>query len=175
MAFSLEISVSRAVPVIEIIMVIDETHELALDALIRLTYISTRAAYLSDEEVVELALTSNRKNRDADITGCLWFGQTRFFQVLEGRRDAVDALYAKIEADKRHHHVRALSYAPVTSRAFGRWGLAQLQSEQDDSLVNLITEYAGVTRGQPAKTSEPSLLGSILDRLATLVRQRIPL
>ncbi|HEY0009150.1 MAG TPA: BLUF domain-containing protein, partial [Tepidisphaeraceae bacterium] len=68
-------------------------------SLIRLTYVSSRVPRLSDDEVVELALQANRKNRQLDITGCLWFGSTRFFQILEGPRDAVDALYAHIAVD----------------------------------------------------------------------------
>ena len=58
------------------------------------------------------------------ITGVLCHGGDVFMQVLEGGRDAVNALYNKIVRDARHHDVALLHYAgesPSGSSRAGRW------------------------------------------------------
>jgi hypothetical protein len=149
-------------------MAIDPT----ADDLVRLSYISQRQPSLTDDEVVELALAANRANRIANITGCLWFGEQRFFQILEGRRHDIDSLYEKIRRDPRHNEVRLLSYVPLKEREFGRWGLAHLKHDDDQSMGNLIHEYAGVPMHPPEKPQEHSLLRQLLDCFVHTLRHR---
>jgi hypothetical protein len=147
---------------------------LASDAdLIRLTYISDRVAPVTDDEIVELALAANRANRQADITGCLWFGTSRFFQVLEGPRGAVDSLYAKIQRDVRHTDVRLLSYALLDSRTFSRWGLAHLKHDDDQSMSDLVHQYAGVVPHASKDKQEHSTLRQLIECFAHTLRQRM--
>jgi hypothetical protein len=147
---------------------------LASDAdLVRLTYISERAAPLTDDEVVELALAANRANRKNDITGCLWFGSSRFFQVLEGPRAAIDTLFARIQRDQRHTEVRLLSYALLDTRTFSRWGLAHLKHDDDESMSDLIHQYAGVVPHPSRDKQEHSTLRQLIECFASTLRQRM--
>lgn len=64
-------------------------------------------------------------NRAHGITGLLAFDGDRFCHYLEGERDAVLALAAKIEADPRHHDFVTLHQGFAgEKRSFGRWSLA---------------------------------------------------
>jgi hypothetical protein len=140
--------------------------------LVRLTYASLRAPQVSDDDIVDLALHANRNNRHLDVTGCLWVGDHRFFQVLEGPQAQVDALYRRIQADPRHVQVRLLSYGLTRERQFARWNLAHVTRDEDATLDACIAEYAGVRSDVPAEQREASALHKIVDRLVAIVRAR---
>jgi hypothetical protein len=64
-------------------------------------------------------------NRAHGITGLLAFDGDRFCHYLEGEREAVLTLAAKIAADPRHHDFVALHQGFAgEKRSFGRWSLA---------------------------------------------------
>ena len=60
---------------------------------------------LSKEALEEILEQSRTNNAKAGITGILLFDSGAFFQVLEGGDEAVEALYARIQGDPRHHSV----------------------------------------------------------------------
>jgi hypothetical protein len=47
-------------------------------------------------------------------------------QVLEGGRDAVNALYNKIVRDARHRDIALLHYEEVAERKFAGWTMGQV-------------------------------------------------
>ncbi len=120
-----------------------------------LLYVSDRPSTTTDEQVVDgIVMPSMRKNRELGITGCLWFGKTRFVQILEGEREAIDDLYAKIERDDRHHDVRLIHYGPIESRAFDRWSMRLIKGDERDTVESIIAEYA-VGHADTEDSSEP--------------------
>ena len=63
--------------------------------------------------------------REHGITGILVFDGERFCQYLEGERQKVLELVAKIEADPRHHQFVVLHQATIgPRRRFGDWHMA---------------------------------------------------
>ena len=66
---------------------------------------------------------SRRNNARLDITGMLLHIDGSFFQILEGREDAVTALFSKIGGDVRHNRVVKLIQEPVAERSFGDWSM----------------------------------------------------
>ena len=58
-----------------------------------------------------------------------------FLQVLEGGRDAVNALYGNIVRDPRHTDVTLLDYAEIAERRFASWRMGSV----DLNRVNLGT------------------------------------
>jgi hypothetical protein len=76
---------------------------------------------LSMEELQSLLDECRRKNAHADITGILLYQKRSFFQVLEGSRSVVEALYEKISEDKRHKRVTKVIVEPIEGRAFADW------------------------------------------------------
>ena len=94
--------------------------------LVRLLYAS-RAAQAVTPAVIDAILTQCRSHNPAlGITGILCHGGEVFRQVLEGGRDAVNALYGDIVRDPRHRDVAVLHFEEVTERRFAGWTMGQV-------------------------------------------------
>lgn len=105
-------------------------------------YASQRSPGLTNAQIVDdIVLPSSRTNRDLDISGCLWFNDHRFLQVLEGPRDAVEQIYTRIEKDTRHHHVNLIGHLDIEERSFNRWGMRALIGSQNTELDELVKHY----------------------------------
>ena len=92
--------------------------------LCRLVYRSqTSWDLLSNEMLRELARSSERRNGKRGITGLLILSGECFLQVLEGDSKAVNALYATILQDARHHDVTLISYEHISNRSFEDWSM----------------------------------------------------
>lgn len=115
-------------------------------------YLSTRSEGLTDQVIVdEIVLPSGIKNRHLDITGCLWFSDERFLQILEGPREAVEQVYDAIMADDRHHAIATISKSPITHRSFARWGMRALRGDEQNQIDQLIKYHAPTFHRRPAK------------------------
>lgn len=111
--------------------------------IMQLAYISRRAPGVTDDVVVDdIAIPSIRRNPVHRISGALWFNQTRFFQIIEGPIDQVDALYANIERDERHTDCRILCRRLVPQRAFERWHLKVFRGNFPRDLNELLRRTA---------------------------------
>lgn len=89
--------------------------------LVSVSYVSTETDPFDDERLAALLAQSRRSNHEHDLTGMLLHRRGRFFQVLEGPQDAVDALIAKIRQDARHHDIRILLREDLDDRRFDEW------------------------------------------------------
>lgn len=78
---------------------------------------------LSNESLLQLATSSAKSNKKADITGLLLLSGESFLQVLEGPGDRVNELYLKITQDKRHKRVTLLSFEQTNQRYFSEWAM----------------------------------------------------
>jgi hypothetical protein len=56
-----------------------------------------------------------------EVTGVLFHGDGRFFQVIEGTAPALGETFRRIEAAKAHRDIRVLLRNPVAERQFGSW------------------------------------------------------
>ena len=89
----------------------------------QLMYYSTACQEQSDAQLRNILEVSRQSNRERDVTGLLLYGDGVFFQVLEGAEADVRALYAKIEADDRHHSLLEAVEREVPQRSFGEWAM----------------------------------------------------
>ena len=103
--------------------------------LIRLVYAS-RANFEAaadgsgiEPTVARILLQSRRNNPPRQIGGVLYYGNGCFFQCLEGRRDAVNALSQKIMRDERHGDFQILKVNPVETRLFADWSMKYIPLE----------------------------------------------
>ncbi len=71
-------------------------------------------------------------NEAHGITGLLCYSNGNFVQVLEGSAEQVHALFTKIQKDKRHYRVQALSDRASDQRWFADWRMAMVQPNLDD-------------------------------------------
>lgn len=54
---------------------------------------------------------------------CCYTKKGSFFQILEGPPEAVEPLYEKIGADKRHSRISKLILEPIEVRSFANWSM----------------------------------------------------
>lgn len=71
--------------------------------------------------IVDLAVA---RNSDLRVTGALLYTQLHFAQVLEGPRQAVTELFARIAKDPRHCDVTIVAEEKISGRLFPYWSMA---------------------------------------------------
>jgi len=64
-------------------------------------------------------------------------GQGLYLQVLEGERNAVHRLYAKLVVDRRHDDVVMLQLEEIEDRRFPGWSMAHVELSADEPMVRL--------------------------------------
>jgi hypothetical protein len=93
--------------------------------LVRLIYASRANGPLPADTLSAMIKAARDHNSTAGITGVLVHSDGIFLQLLEGGRNAVNAVYNRITQDKRHHDVVLLSYDEVSERRFAGWAMGQ--------------------------------------------------
>ena len=89
-----------------------------MEMLFQIVYTSTATDLIGGAELKEMLKGSVQRNKKAGITGLLLFKDGCFMQVLEGEKPAVQALFAKICRDPRHHKIIPLIQEPIERRQF---------------------------------------------------------
>lgn len=125
--------------------------------LVRMFYVSEIANPLSATDVQVLVGAAQVKNRRLDITGMLARSATHFAQALEGRREAVDQVMARVLGDARHRDVRILLEESVTRRQFERWAMG------------LVTRYDAVDLMRDLHGGHPGPAHTVRQAMATLL------
>ena len=74
--------------------------------------------------LLQILGSAQKRNEKAGLTGAIAVSGSRYFQVLEGGREAIDATLARIETDPRHANVQVVVRRPVAFRSFEAWSLA---------------------------------------------------
>ncbi|MET0372578.1 MAG: BLUF domain-containing protein [Sphingobium sp.] len=92
--------------------------------LYQIMYISSATGVLSSTDCRAIAQAAALSNGRDDVTGLLLFNSKRFLQVLEGPRDAVERIFARIAVDTRHRAVVKLREREIAEREFGHWAMA---------------------------------------------------
>ncbi|HEY0065553.1 MAG TPA: BLUF domain-containing protein [Telluria sp.] len=93
--------------------------------LVRLLYASRPVGDTQNAVIHDIMQQSHVHNPHNGITGVLCFSDKVYMQVLEGGRDAINGLYAKILRDARHTDVVLLHYEEISERRFACWTMGQ--------------------------------------------------
>jgi hypothetical protein len=108
--------------------------------LIQLIYCSAATkANVTAAELESILEVSRRNNEKIGITGILLYREGSFFQVLEGEKELVEALYEKIGLDKRHKKVRKILVEPIEHKGFSAWtmGYPKISSKELSQIPGL--------------------------------------
>jgi hypothetical protein len=100
--------------------------------LLRLTYASRAAEWLSRDDLREIAHQAKARNRRLGVSGLLLYVEGDFLQVLEGPAAAVEQLFEMIEADPRNKWVTRLSTERILRRAFEDWSMGCFEVGLED-------------------------------------------
>lgn len=133
--------------------------------LVRLLYAS-RAAGASSAKALDAILESSRRhNPERGITGLLCHGGEVFLQVLEGSREAVNALYNEIARDPRHKDVVILHYEEVGERRFAAWTMGQVNLAKVNAC--LLLKYSERAVLDPYSVSGKASMALLDELIAT--------
>jgi hypothetical protein len=126
---------------------------IASDALYQLVYVSS--ATLCEQGLPELLRASRRRNLARGVTGMLLLHAGAFLQALEGRKQEVLRLYARIERDPRHASPRVLLRDEVARRSFawplGFYRTTPLSADELEGCMSVLSPaFAEEVRREPA-------------------------
>ncbi|MCA0202395.1 MAG: BLUF domain-containing protein [Proteobacteria bacterium] len=110
-----------------------------MPSLYNLIYVSQARHGLGETHLGGILDISRARNSRLGISGLLLYAGGRFIQVLEGGREAVEAVYASIEKDIRHDGVTALVREPIAARSFPDWSMGFERCAQPGPGVAAVT------------------------------------
>jgi hypothetical protein len=97
-----------------------------------------------EREIEQILAVSRNNNAKANVTGALIFNSGVFAQILEGSSECIEAIFERIQRDKRHGDVHVLSFEEVAERAFPSWSMAHVgRSYPDQELFKSVGERTG--------------------------------
>lgn len=87
-------------------------------------YMSTCVKPFTDGELNGLLLAARTANERHEITGMLVYSRGNVFQIIEGKRTDLNALYNKLLVDPRHSGLVKLADKCIQRRSFTDWSMA---------------------------------------------------
>ncbi|MEQ8302939.1 MAG: BLUF domain-containing protein [Cyclobacteriaceae bacterium] len=85
---------------------------------------TSRATQAFDQlQLVDLLKHSRKYNRLWDVTGILLYIEGKFIQVLEGDKDVVQEVYARVKKDPWHDRVVVVEEGESERRIFKNWAM----------------------------------------------------
>lgn len=88
-----------------------------------LVYQSVATTFLDEPELGQILTQSRAWNSSHGLTGVLLFSEGDIMQVLEGSREEVEYIFARISRDARHANVVKLADGPIAQRQFEQWAM----------------------------------------------------
>lgn len=103
-----------------------------------LCYISKQKDSLSSSNLEDLFQFVVETNTTLNISGVLLHNNNFFLQVLEGDKDSIQDLFAKIRRDQRHHELLLILNQKVDNRIFNNYEatFSVLKSREDIERLN---------------------------------------
>ncbi len=93
----------------------------------RLFYVSKAAEGMDEASLEKLVEKAAVRNARLGVTGALVFNGTDFGQVLEGQREAIEAVMASIRDDTRHTGIIIVSEGLCSERRWDGWSMTHVE------------------------------------------------
>lgn len=103
-----------------------------MTSLMHTIYASIAVNDFTKDEIVDLLSKARKKNASLNITGMLLYDSGTFFQVLEGQQAELDALFAEISRDRRHHQITKIISESIPRRQFSDWSMGYAAISSDE-------------------------------------------
>lgn len=101
--------------------------------LIQLIYASRAKDALVSSDIRQILDVSQANNRRDGLSGMLCHGNGHFLQYLEGKRENVNAAYARIMRDPRHDALVLLHYGLIDMPQFADWEMGYVSGEDPET------------------------------------------
>jgi len=106
----------------------------------QIIYSSVGSTPMQLEDLEDLLEQAQCRNARKGITGALVYVDGHFLQVLEGEREGVQKLMARISGDLRHETVTVLQEGEISTAAFSDWNMAYVSATPEQ-----VAEWAGLS------------------------------
>ncbi|MCY7370371.1 MAG: BLUF domain-containing protein [Polaromonas sp.] len=140
--------------------------------LIRLTYASTASDGVGLQEFKGILQQAQTNNHRRDLTGVLAFNSKVFLQALEGSREQVNELYARLLHDKRHHTVAVLDYEEIEEREWSNWSMGFAAPGADNR--TLFMKYSGQSVFNPYAMRGSAVKKMLTELAAKTIAMTVP-
>ena len=118
--------------------------------MIQLIYRSAARAAFSQKGLADLLTRARSSNAEHGLTGMLLYDDGSFLQAIEGERESLLVLYARILLDPRHTDITKLLEREIDERQFGDW---QMGFVSVTGVGAAIPGYSEFLRGGSATAS----------------------
>ncbi|TYQ19973.1 UNVERIFIED_ORG: FAD-dependent sensor of blue light [Zoogloea ramigera] len=132
--------------------------------LVRLLYASHAARDTPVGGITAIMQQSHNYNPRHGITGVLCHSDRLYLQVIEGGREQVNALYAKILRDPRHTDAILLHYEEICERRYSGWTMGQVNLNKLNP--GTLLRYSALPEFNPHALSGKSSLALIDELMA---------
>lgn len=105
--------------------------------IIRILYVSRAIGPQTTTVTASILASAQARNAAERIGGVLCQGDGMYLQVLEGEREPVNRIYARIVADPRHKDVNLLLLEEVSKPRFSAWSMALVDFSSSDPMVQM--------------------------------------
>lgn len=129
--------------------------------LCRLVYFSRSGPNVTRGALKDILSKSARNNSEIRVTGALYLDQNYFFQVLEGKRWAINRVFRKIVVDPRHSEIGVISLEVITERVFPAWSMLLLGC--DSTTRKLYHRHCGGGAFHPQNMTAAGALAFIME------------
>lgn len=109
-------------------------------------YVSNIAGEMQITELNQLLKFCEEKNKKLDIKGVLLYSGGNFFQVLEGEREVVLPLWAKIQNDPRHSGIIQILGRNIEKGSYDNY-IAEILPQDKKFEPGLPPEYTETLKG----------------------------
>ncbi len=109
--------------------------------MIQTAYLSSAPTLLTGEDIERILSASRTNNERRGITGMLLYREGNFLQILEGEREAIEALYAIIERDPRHRRIIRLFTHEILARDFPEWSMGFRRLTANSTELRGFTDF----------------------------------
>jgi len=121
-----------------------------------LVYMSAAVDLPTEAELERILLASRRNNLGLEITGMLLYGEGTFIQLLEGDKQRVLDLYARLGEDGRHRRLMMMLQGTETTRHFPDWSMGfRVMNHQEIVGVPGFNEFMSGTGSVAELSNEP--------------------
>jgi hypothetical protein len=131
--------------------------------LVRLIYASRACAPINHESLDAILQTARRFNPANGITGVLCHSEDVFVQALEGGREQINQLYARLLQDARHRDLILLCYEEIAVRRYAAWTMGKVRLDKVNR--SLLLKYSSTGTLNPYDVSGCATV-ALLDELA---------
>jgi hypothetical protein len=124
--------------------------------MMQLIYRSAARTRFSQQELAELLTRARTNNEQLGLTGMLLYDDGSFLQILEGEREPLFTLYARILSDPRHNDITKLLEREIDERQFGDWKMGFVSVTHLGAALPGYSEFLEL-RGEAASSGNQAL------------------